>query len=107
MIEQIGARALVHRSFIGILDSEIMRVRISEEIKRREPYRTVAAMVPEEYINEYFEQNHKSPYMTFCAKAKEVTKQKAPAIVHFGGTTRVQTVNKVDNPIIYDILMNR
>ena len=102
---EIGARALGHRSFIGIPDSEKMRVRISEEIKRREPYRPVAAMVPEEYINEYFEQNYQSPYMTFCAKAKEITKQKAPAIVHFDGTTRVQTVNKNDNPIIYDMLI--
>ena len=43
--------------------------------------------------------------MTFCAKAKEITKKIAPAIVHNDGTTRVQTVNKKDNPIIYDILM--
>ena len=62
-------------------------------------------MIPEEYISEYFEQNYSSPYMTFCAKSKKVTKEKAPAIVHFDGTTRVQTVSKKDNPIIYDILI--
>ena len=43
--------------------------------------------------------------MTFCAKAKDITKEEAPAIVHFDGTTRVQTVTKEDNPIIYDILI--
>lgn len=102
---EIGARALGHRSFIGVPDSTDMRVRISEQIKGREPYRPVAAMIPEEYISEYFEQEYRSPYMTFCAKAKKITQEKAPAIVHFDGTTRVQTVRKSDNPIIYDILM--
>lgn len=102
---EIGARALGHRSFIGLPDSIDMRIKISEKIKKREPYRPVAAMIPEEYISEYFEQKYKSPYMTFCAKAKEITQKKAPAIVHFDNTTRVQTVNKNDNPIIYDILM--
>ena len=81
-----------------------MRIKISEKIKKREPYRPVAAMILEEDVSKYFEQNYISPYMTFCAKAKKITKEKAPAIVHFDGTTRVQTVNKTDNPIIYDIL---
>lgn len=102
---EIGARALGHRSFIGLPDSINMKVRVSEEIKGREPYRPVAAMLPEELISEYFYQDYESPYMTFCAKAKEITKKIAPAIVHNDGTTRVQTVNKKDNPIIYDILM--
>lgn len=102
---EIGARALGHRSFIGLPDSIDMRIKISEKIKKREPYRPVAAMVLEEDISEYFEQNYSSPYMTFCAKAKDITKVKAPAIVHFDGTTRVQTVRKSDNPIIYDILL--
>ena len=102
---EIGARALGHRSFIGIPDSIDMRVKISEKVKKREPYRPVAAMIPEEYISDYFEQNYSSPYMTFCAKARQITREKAPAIVHFDGTTRVQTVSKKDNPIIYDILI--
>lgn len=101
---EIGARALGHRSFIGLPDSIEMRIKISEKIKKREPYRPVAAMILEDDVSKYFEQNYISPYMTFCAKAKKITKEKAPAIVHFDGTTRVQTVNKTDNPIIYDIL---
>ena len=102
---EIGARALGHRSFIGLPDSVEMRVKISEKIKKREPYRPVAAMVLEEFISDYFEQEYSSPYMTFCAKAKEITQKDAPAIVHFDGTTRVQTVRKSDNPIIYDMLL--
>lgn len=102
---EIGARALGKRSFIGIPTTIEMRKRISEEIKGREPYRPVACIIPREYVSDYFYQDYDSPYMTFCAKAKEITKKVAPAIVHYDGTTRVQTINKEDNPIIYDILV--
>lgn len=102
---EIGARALGHRSFIGIPTSEDMRIKISEKVKGREPYRPVACIIPYEEVNNYFYQNYKSPYMTFCAKARPITKKKAKAIVHFDGTTRVQTLTKEENPIIYDILI--
>lgn len=102
---EIGARALGHRSFLGIPTTEKMRKRISEEIKGREPYRPVAAIIPYEEVNNYFYQTYQSPYMTFCAKAKEITKKLAPAIVHADGTTRVQTITCEDNPILYDILL--
>ena len=102
---EIGARALGHRSFIGVPYSIDMRIKISEKIKRREPYRPVAAIVLKEEFYKYFEKEYNSPYMTFCAKAKEITKLEAPAVVHFDGTTRVQTITKENNPYLYEILM--
>ena len=102
---EIGARALGHRSFIGIPNSVEMRKKISEEIKGREPYRPVAAIIPRIFVNKYFYQNYDSPYMTFCVSAKDITKKLAPAIVHYDGTTRVQTLEKNDNPILYDIML--
>jgi len=102
---EIGARALGHRSFIGVPTSLEMKRRLSEEIKGREPYRPVACIIPRELVSKYFYQDYDSPYMTFCAKAKKITKKVAPAIVHIDGTTRVQTITKEDNPIIYDILI--
>ena len=102
---EIGARALGKRSFIGIPTSNEMKTKISEKIKGREPYRPVACMIPKEFVSDYFYQDYDSPYMTFCAKAKKITKKLAPAIVHYDGTTRVQTITKDDNPIIYDMLL--
>lgn len=102
---EVGARALGKRSFLGIPTDNDMKKRLSEEIKQREPYRPVACVIPEIYVSEYFEQTYASPYMTFCSRAKEITKKVAPAIVHVDGTTRVQTINKVDNPVLYDILI--
>ena len=101
---EIGARALGHRSFLGLPNSEAMRVKISEHVKKREPYRPVACIIPRELVNKYFYQDYDSPYMTFCAKARNNTKKLAPAIVHVDGTTRVQTITKEDNPIIYSML---
>ncbi len=102
---EIGARALGKRSFIGIPTSNEMKIKISEKVKGREPYRPVACIIPREFVSDYFQQDYDSPYMTFCAKAKNITREKAPAIVHYDGTTRVQTIRKEDNPIIYDILL--
>lgn len=101
---EIGARALGHRSFIGLPNTMKMKQKISEKIKGREPYRPVAAVIPRELVSEYFYQDYDSPYMTFCANAKSITKKLAPAIVHVDGTTRVQTLTKNDNPILYDML---
>ena len=102
---EIGARALGHRSFLGLPNSIKMRKRISEQIKGREPYRPVAAIIPYEFVHEYFYQTYSSPYMTFCAKAKPIRQKLAPAIVHFDKTTRVQTLIYQDNPILYKILL--
>lgn len=102
---EIGARALGHRSFIGIPTTMEMKTKISEKIKKREPYRPVAAIIPREMVSEYFYQDYDSPYMTFCARAKDITKKIAPAVVHVDGTTRVQTLTEKDNPILYNILL--
>ncbi len=102
---EIGARALGKRSLIAIPTSNEMKIKISEKVKGREPYRPVACIIPREFVSDYFYQDYDSPYMTFCAKAKKNTKKLAPAIVHYDGTTRVQTITKEDNPIIYDILL--
>jgi carbamoyltransferase len=42
--------------------------------------------------------------MTSAPKAKEITKQKAPAIVHYDGTSRVQTLSVQDNELLHNVL---
>src|SRR5690606_5376621 len=43
---EIGPRALGHRSFIGLPSTTELRDRLSVDIKKREPYRPVAPIVP-------------------------------------------------------------
>lgn len=100
----IGARALGHRSLLGLPDSVEMRVKLSERVKRREPYRPVAAILTEEFLPKFTDELTLSPYMTFAPRVKDEIKKNLPAIVHFDGTSRIQTLNKKVNPVLHKIL---
>lgn len=102
----IGARALGHRSFIGVPDSVDMRVLLSEDIKGREPFRPVAGIILADRLAEFFNVNHltESEYMTYAPAAAPYTCEKAPAIVHTDGTCRIQTLERKQNPVLYEII---
>ncbi len=103
---EAGARALGHRSFIGLADSLEMRDKLSQKVKKREPYRPVASIVASEFTEKFFDfESGGSPYMTFSPKVKEITKKLAPAIVHFDGTSRVQTMSDNDNHVLHKVLL--
>lgn len=99
-----GPRALGHRSFLGLPNSIKMRKKISEKVKKREPYRPVAPIVLEKELPKYFEPAFSSPYMLFSFKAKEITKKLSPAIVHADGSSRLQSLSKETNPFLYEVL---
>ena len=101
---EIGARSLGHRSFLGLPDSISMRRRLSEKVKKREPYRPVAPIVVADNISKFFATSQSSPYMTFSPLALNKTKILAPAIVHFDGTSRIQTLSDGDNSILHQVL---
>jgi len=44
------------------------------------------------------------PYMNFVLKFKEEVTKKVPAVVHFDGTGRVQTVTEKDNQWYHNLL---
>jgi len=102
---EIGPRALGHRSFLGLPKNELMRTRISVEIKKREGFRPVSPMIPIEMVSDWFDTTGVSPFMTTSWEAKEKTKKLAPAIVHVDGTSRVQTIRKEDNPVLHKLLI--
>jgi len=102
---EIGPRALGHRSFLGLPDSLKMKVKLSEEVKKRESYRPVAPILPEQYLEEFFRTEQLSPYMTFAPRVEDITARLAPAIVHSDGTSRIQTLAETDNPVLHDLLV--
>ncbi len=97
---EIGPRALGHRSFLGLPDSEAMRVKLSEGVKGREPYRPVAPMVLETDVGKYLDFAGRSEFMTFAPVVKDLAREQAPAIVHRDNTCRVQTVSEKSNSIL-------
>lgn len=99
-----GPRALGNRSILALPRDEAIRIRISEDIKRREAYRPIAPMVRAVDLSRFFKASVMSPYMTYAFPAREETKARAPAIVHADGTSRVQTLCSTENPFLHAVL---
>lgn len=86
---ELGPRALGHRSLLGSPAVPGMRKRISEELKRREWYRPLGAVMRRERFAALYPGAHPSPYMLFEYPLPE---QLAPEARHANGTCRLQTL---------------
>jgi carbamoyltransferase len=102
-----GPRALGHRSILGDARHPEMREIINRKIKMREGFRPFAPTVLEEDAKNYFDLNQPSPYMLLVAPVLEAVKNgptPLPAITHVDGSARVQTINKQQDGLYYDLL---
>lgn len=93
-----GRRALGNRSILADPRADDMKDKINEKVKHRQWYRPFAPSILREFVSEWFVEDIDSPYMTHVIKFKDEVKDKVPAVVHFDGTARLQTVAKSDNP---------
>ena len=57
-----------------------------------------------DYVEDWFGKDIESPYMQFVIPFKEEVREKVPAVVHFDGTARLQTVTRAHNRWYYDFL---
>ncbi len=123
---EFGPRALGARSIIGDARSEKMQSVMNLKIKFRESFRPFAPCVLLEEVDKYFEVRPKedSAYMLLVAPVrKEIRTQlgedhdKAfgieklnfkrstiPAITHVDYSARIQTIDKVRNPLFHKLL---
>lgn len=90
---EIGPRALGHRSLLCVPFTDGHRVMVSQRLKGREAYRPVAPILLGHRCTEWFRSGSESPYMLFADQAQQVTREKAPAIVHVDGSARIQTIS--------------
>lgn len=91
---EFGPRAFGNRSLLADPRGGKIKERVNE-IKRRQQFRPFAPVILEEQANEYFEMPkgfETSRYMQTIAKCRHP--DQFPAIVHYDGTSRVQTVPK-------------
>ena len=70
---------------------------LNDKVKHRQWYRPFAPSILREEVSNWFDREVDSPYMSFCLKFKEDMKDKVPAVLHFDGTARLQTVSEKDN----------
>lgn len=105
---EIGPRALGNRSLLA--DPRKMEVieLMNRKVKHRELFRPFCPSVLKEKANEWFELPDPIPevadYMLGAFRAKKDKAHLIPAVVHFDGTSRIQTVRQDTNPRFHRLL---
>jgi carbamoyltransferase len=98
-----GPRALGGRSILASPINASMQARLNE-IKDREDFRPVAPVVIEAEAAKWFKRARKSPFMLFVFDVLPDKADQIPAVRHVDGTARIQTVNREQYPLYYDLL---
>ncbi|MGZ8552660.1 MAG: carbamoyltransferase family protein, partial [Chitinophagaceae bacterium] len=120
---EFGPRALGARSILADARIPDMQKKLNLKIKARESFRPFAPAVLEENAADYFEMNNPSPFMLFTYPIRQNLKKPVadpgkgslqdrvnslrsslPAITHIDYSARVQTVNKADNELFWNLL---
>lgn len=101
---EMGPRALGNRSILMAPFSAENRDHLNNVVKRREPFRPFAPVVPEADAARYFESGEPSPFMLYTAYVKVPFRQLLGAVTHIDGSARVQTVSPEQNPRLHRLL---
>jgi carbamoyltransferase len=100
---EFGPRALGARSILASPVDPHMQATLNE-IKDREDFRPVAPVVMEEHASDWFVGGKAAPFMLFVFDVRADKADRIPAVRHVDGTARVQTVNRTQHPLYYDLL---
>lgn len=104
-----GPRALGHRSLLA-LPTEALRTRVSEHIKKREPYRPVAPVMLSREADRLFlgrpSQCELARFMLRSFPATDECRRVAPGVVHVDGTARLQVIGENESELrwLHDVL---
>lgn len=121
---EFGPRALGARSIIGDARSKEMQSTMNLKIKFRESFRPFAPTVLKEHVSDVFQIDRESPYMLLVAPVAEgmrlplnstetrssglqklsVMRSKIPAVTHVDYSARIQTIDRDDHPLYYDLV---
>jgi carbamoyltransferase len=100
---EFGPRALGGRSILASPIAGDMQARLNE-IKDREDFRPVAPVVLEEEAANWFVAGQAAPFMLFTFDVRPEKADQIPAVRHVDGTARVQTINRSQNAVYYDLI---
>lgn len=100
---EFGPRALGARSILASPLHASMQARLND-IKDREDFRPVAPVVLEEEAAHWFARASTSPFMLFVYDVLPEQAERIPAVRHVDGTARIQTINRQQHPLYYDLL---
>ncbi|MER6471486.1 carbamoyltransferase C-terminal domain-containing protein [Streptomyces collinus] len=99
---ETGPRALGHRSLLVSAHWSGARRYVSQTIKRREWFRPVAPICPEEVADQYFTGplDH-TEAMLFAVRVRPDRARQLAEARHIDGTARLQTVRPVEHPLLH------
>lgn len=104
---ELGPRALGQRSILCDPRRPDAREILNLRVKRREPFRPFAPVLPLEDVGDWFELDgvpRESPFMLRVCGFREEQAARVPAVVHVDGTGRVQTVTGEANGRFYELV---
>ncbi len=101
---ETGPRALGNRSIlVNPMVAENKDV-LNSKVKHRESFRPFAPAILVEHLQEYFDIPRPEPYMLMVPSIKEDKRKIIPAVTHYDGTGRVQSVSKELNKNFYEMI---
>lgn len=100
---EFGPRALGARSILASPIHAQMQAKLNK-IKDREDFRPVAPVVLEEETHKWFKGAKYSPFMLFVFDILPNKLNQIPAVKHTDNTARIQTINRTQNPLYYDLI---
>ena len=101
---EFGPRALGNRTLFADPRGDDVQDLVNT-VKKRQPFRPFAPVIKADKVHDYFEMPpgcDESQFMQFIATTKHP--DKFPAITHYDGTSRVQTVTAEQHPDLYRLL---
>lgn len=101
---EMGQRALGNRSILADPRDPSMKEKINAAVKHRESFRPFAPSILEEYRSEYFCDSHKNPFMQMVFQIRPEKHKIIPAVTHYDGSGRSQTVSKTTNPRYWKLI---
>jgi len=101
---EFGPRALGGRSILADPRRAEMKDLVNKYVKRREEFRPFAPSVIEEEVYNFFDAPCLSPFMTSVCSVHESKRELIPAVTHFDGTARIQTVSRKTNAIYWEMI---
>jgi carbamoyltransferase len=104
---EFGPRALGNRSLLADPRNPNIRDVMNVKVKHREHFRPFAPSILAEKAHEWFsipKKSVSSDFMLFAYDALPAQQAKIPGVVHFDGTSRVQTVPQISNPRYHKLI---
>ncbi|MBI2121727.1 MAG: carbamoyltransferase [Candidatus Sungbacteria bacterium] len=103
-----GPRALGARSILANPQNPDAQELLNTKVKHREKFRPFAPAVCREDAQIYFECDQSIPaptdFMLMVYPVRKAWRERIPSVTHVDGSGRLQTVNRKESPLYYDLI---